>query len=168
MSDEELVWRKYKKRRFNMTIQEIIRIVKAVSSKAQSLDKRIRDWNLICGLFSESQNSDEGLAYAYAVKAREICLLSMRVCFVWGLAGLKGDIKRFNRLGNRLFGLHEREICLSHLCRQAINKSVILRDAMGQQIPLDKEQLPSDRMNPCFSEHFTILKSDSMIGKEGK
>ena len=106
-----------------MTIQELTRMAGDISSKAQSLEKRIKGWNLICGLFSEPRNTEEDLAHAYAAEAREVCFTAMRICYAWGLAGFKGNIERFHRLGNILAGLHEREMRLSVLCRKAIQAS---------------------------------------------
>ena len=85
-----------------MTIQELTRMAGDISSKAQSLEKRIKGWNLICGLFSEPRNTEEDLAHAYAAEAREVCFTAMRICYAWGLAGFKGNIERFHRLGNIL------------------------------------------------------------------
>lgn len=106
-----------------MTIQELTRIAGDISSKAQSLEKRIRGWNLICGLFSEPRSTEEDLAHAYAAEAREVCIAAMRICFAWGLSGFKGNIERYHRLGDILAGLHERERRLSDLCRKAIQAS---------------------------------------------
>ena len=106
-----------------MTIQELTRMAGDISSKAQSLEKRIKGWNLICGLFSEPRNTEEDLAHAYAAEAREVCFTAMRICYAWGLAGFKGNIERFHRLGNILAELHEREMRLSDLCRKAIQAS---------------------------------------------
>ena len=71
-------------RHFTMTIQELTRIAGDISSKAQSLEKRIKGWNLICGLFSEPRSTEEDLAHAYAAEAREVCLTAMRICYAWG------------------------------------------------------------------------------------
>ena len=147
-------------RHFTMTIQELTRMAGDISSKAQSLEKRIKGWNLICGLFSEPRNTEEDLAHAYAAEAREVCFTAMRICYAWGLAGFKGNIDRFHRLGNILVGLHEREMRLSDLCRQAIQASKstnVKSDSKEKQVaPQQKETQPTSSASCPVGRLFVI------------
>lgn len=145
------------------------RIAGDISSKAQSLEKRIKGWNLICGLFSESRSSEEDLVHAYAAEAREVCIAAMRICLARGMSGFKGNIKRYQRLGNILSELHEREMRLSHLCRQAIQTSKLTNakpDSKEKQVAqLQKETQPTSSAS-CPVGHMFVLRIKPAERKE--
>lgn len=152
-----------------MTIQELTRMAGDISSKAQSLEKRIKGWNLICGLFSEPRSTEEDLAHAYAAEAREVCLTAMRICYAWGLAGFKGNIERFHRLGNILAGLHERERRLSDLCRKAIqaSKSINVKpDSKDKQVASQQKEMKPTSSASCPVGRMFVLRITPAERKE--
>jgi hypothetical protein len=107
----------------HMSIQEITRIAEETGATAQSKANRIKGWNLICCLYSESRSREEDLIHAYAVEAREVCIAGLRLVYARAEAGLRGNKERYERLGRTIEQLFEREMYLSSLCRESIKKT---------------------------------------------
>lgn len=98
--------------------------------------------------------------HAYAAEAREVCIAAMRICLARGMAGFKGNIKRYQRLGNILAELHEREMRLSNLCRQAIQASKSTNakpDSKEKQVdPQQKDTQPTSSASRPVGHMFVL------------
>lgn len=106
-----------------MNLKELTRIARETGAAAQAKANRIKGWNLVCCLYSEARSTEEDLAHAYAVEAREVCFNGLRLICARAEAGLRGNIKRYERLGRVIEQLSEREQYLASLCREAIKKT---------------------------------------------
>lgn len=96
------------------------RIAGDTSHRLGELTKSLKGWNLLVGLYEDTRSSQDDLIHAYAVEARELVLLSLRLTFELGTAGLQGNKSRFDHLLKRLEELDERERKLAVLCRDVI------------------------------------------------
>lgn len=98
------------------------RIAEDTSHRLGELTKSLKGWNLIAGLFEYTRSSQDDLIHAYAREARELVLLSLRLTFELGSAGIKGNKSRFDHLLKRLEELDEREQKLADLCREVMRR----------------------------------------------
>ena len=112
-----------------MTILETTRIAEEVGAEAKAKANRVRGWNLICALYSESRSSEEDMAHAYASEARSLSILGLRLTCARAEAGLKGDLKKYARLGKAIEEVTKREMYLSSLCHKAIQTASDRKEA---------------------------------------
>lgn len=109
------------------------------------------------------------MAHAYAAEAREVCIAAMRICLARGMAGFKGNIKRYQRLGNILAELHEREMRLSNLCRQAIQASKSTNakpDSKEKQVDPQQKDTQSISSDSCPAGRMFVLQLTPTKRKE--
>ena len=100
------------------TLASKTRIAEDTSRRLGELVKSLKGWNLITGLYTERNSTQDDLIHAYGIEARDVVLLSLRLTFELGAAGLKGHTGRFNNLLRRLDGLDARERNLAKACRK--------------------------------------------------
>lgn len=112
-----------------MTIPEITRIAEEVGAEVKAKANRVRGWNLICALYSESRSSEEDMAHAYAMEARSLSLLGLRLVCARAEAGLRGDMKKYARLSKAIDEVAKREMYLSSLCHEAIKTANTRKEA---------------------------------------
>lgn len=98
------------------------RIAEDTSHRLGELTKSLKGWNLIAGLYEDTRSSHDDLIHAYANEARELVLLSLRLTFELGAAGMKENKSRFEHLLKRLNELDEREKKLASFCREVMRR----------------------------------------------
>jgi len=103
-----------------MDIKNLTKIAEEVGAEAVAKANRVKGWNLICCLYSESHSSEDDLAHAYATEARSLSLLSLRLTCAKAEAGLRGNTKKYERLTKAIEEVTKREMRLSALCHEAI------------------------------------------------
>lgn len=106
-------------------------IAEDATSRLVELSESLKGWNLISGLYSQPESHAEDVVHALAVEAREIVLLSIRLTFKLGEAGMAGREQRFQNLLNRLAELDEREAKLAAACRKALAE--VKKDQAGKE-----------------------------------
>lgn len=106
-------------------IKELTRIAEEIGAEAQVKANRVKGWNLICCLYSESRSAEEDLAHAYAVEARDLCILGLRLTCARAEAGIRGNQKKYERLTKAIEEITKREMHLSALCRESIREAKI-------------------------------------------
>lgn len=99
------------------------RIAEDTSRRLGELIKSLKGWNLMTGLYEETHSTQDDLIHAYANEARGLVLISLRLTFELGAAGIRGDTRRFNRLLQKLDQLDKREkklgtLYLESMCRK--------------------------------------------------
>ena len=104
-----------------MDIKELTKIAEDIGTTAAAKANRVKGWNLICCLYSESRSSKDDLIHAYATEARSLSLLNLRLTCAKAEAGLRGDTKKYERLAKAIDEVTMREMRLSALCHAAIN-----------------------------------------------
>ena len=104
-----------------MDIKELTNIAEDIGTTAAAKANRVKGWNLICGLYSESRSSKDDLIHAYANEARSLSLLSLRLTCAKAEAGLRGNTKKYERLTKAIDEVTKREMRLSALCHAAVN-----------------------------------------------
>ena len=103
-----------------MDIKNLTKIAEEVGAEAVAKANRVKGWNLICCLYSESRSSKDDLIHAYANEARSLSLLSLRLTCAKAEAGLRGNTKKYERLTKAIEEVTKREMRLSALCHEAI------------------------------------------------
>lgn len=103
-----------------MNISDITKITEDLAQDSAGLLQKLKGWNLISGLYEETDNTGEDLVRAYSRQARDIVVMMVRLTAERAVAGLKGNKGRVKNLTARLRDLAEREKQLSTLCHQAL------------------------------------------------
>ena len=106
---------------FKMDIKELTNLAEDIGTTAAAKANRVKGWNLICCLYSESRSSKDDLIHAYANEARSLSLLNLRLTCAKAEAGLRGNTKKYERLTKAIDEVTKREMRLSALCHAAIN-----------------------------------------------
>ena len=99
-----------------MNISDTTKITEELASDSAGLLQKLKGWNLISGLYEETDNTGEDLVRAYSRQARDIVVMMVRLTAERAVAGLKGNKGRVKNLMARLRDLAEREASLATMC----------------------------------------------------
>lgn len=99
-----------------MNISDLTKITEELASDSAGQLTKLKGWNLISGLYEETDNTGEDLVRAYSRQARDIVIQMVRLNAERAVAGLKGNTGRYKNITTRLRDLAAREASLATMC----------------------------------------------------
>ena len=135
----------------------------------ERLNNRLRGWNLIIALYSDPKNATYDEVYGFAIRCRDLVILSIRLIHNFVLAALGADKQQMGVLKKKLEELDIRERKLSDLCRQAIQASKaheVKPDSKEKQMAQQQKEMQPTCSASCPVGRMFVLRITPADRKE--
>ena len=143
-----------------MKVTTLTKMTEDTSLTLAHLNNRLKGWNLIIALYSDPKSAKYDEVYGFAIRCRELVILSIRLIHNFMLAALGDDKQQMTVLKRKLRELDFRERRLSNLCRKAIQSSKsheVKPDSKEKQVaPQQKETQPTSSASRPVGRMFVL------------